>query len=655
MQSNKQRLRTIFDRAYEFIGLLSPKGTLLDANQSALDFCGATASDVIGKPFWQTPWWEVSEAVRSRLRAAIAEAALGPFVRFETQNRGHDGRTAVIDFSLTPVRNATGQVAYLVAEGRDVTERATQERAARRQMEHLEERIADRIAELAGLNQTLHREVAAREQIAAELGDLYNYTPCGFHSAGPDGTILKINDTALAWLGYHREDVVGKLKLTDLTAPHDRPALNEAFAVLQQTGSLSDMQLDMLRKDGTTFPVLLNSSAAFDAAGKFLMSRASVVDLTQQREAEQALRQSNDDLRAATDALRMSEARLRGIIEGAPDAIIMVDETQRILLSNPAAAKMFGYSQADLLGASLDRLIPERYWTEHRRHIERFGAGAETLRRMGGERVIAGLRASGEEFPIDSSISHVTVNGTLIYTAILRDITDRKEAEEALRESHEQLRAVSLALESVRENERRRLAQELHDELGQLLTALRMDLSLHRQRLPADQESLRASVDRMEALTDRLVHSVRRIATDLRPRTLDELGLIPALEWLTDEFSTHGGVHCSFKADEENLAMADTVATALYRITQEALTNAAKHAQATTVSVELHCAEDKLTLLIRDNGIGLPEGPRKTSSFGLLGIRERAHSIGGALEIVSRPSKGTTIQVTLPFLQRQCP
>jgi two-component system sensor kinase len=547
-------------------------------------------------------------------------------------------------------------VAYLVAEGRDVTERATQERATRRQMERLEDRIAERIVELAGLNQALHPEVASREQIAAELSDLYNYTPCGFHSAGPDGTILKINDTALAWLGYGRGEVVGKLKLADLTAPHDRPALDEAFAALQQTGSLRDMQVDMLRKDGTTFPVLLNSSAAFDTAGRFLMSRASVVDLTQQRQADEALRQSNTDLRAATDALRMSEARLRGIIEGAPDAIIMVDETQRILLSNPAAAKMFGYPQADLLGAPLDRLIPERYRTEHRRHIERFGAGSETMRKMSGERVIVGLRANGEEFPIDSSISHVTVNGTHIYTAILRDITDRKEAEEALRKSHEQLRAVSSALESVRENERRRLAQELHDELGQLLTALRMDLGLHRQRLPADQESLRASVDRMEALTDRLVHSVRRIATDLRPRMLDELGLIPALEWLTGEFSTHGGVHCSFKTDEKHLAMADAVATALYRITQEALTNVAKHARATTVCVELRCAGDRLALLIRDNGVGLPEeGPGKTSSFGLLGIRERAHSIGGALEILSRPSEGTTIQVTLPLLDRQRP
>jgi signal transduction histidine kinase len=205
----------------------------------------------------------------------------------------------------------------------------------------------------------------------------------------------------------------------------------------------------------------------------------------------------------------------------------------------------------------------------------------------------------------------------------------------------------------VRENERRRLAQELHDELGQLLTALRMDLSLHRQRLPADQDHLRASVDKMEALTDQLVRSVRRIATGLRPRTLDELGLIPALQWLTDEFSSHGGIRCSFKIDVEELPVDDTIATALYRITQEALTNVAKHARASGVAVELQHAEDTLTLVIRDNGIGFPEvGAGKTGSFGLLGIRERVYSIGGGLEIASRPGEGTTIKITLPFAHR---
>ena len=178
------------------------------------------------------------------------------------------------------------------------------------------------------------------------------------------------------------------------------------------------------------------------------------------------------DEAAVTDLV---QARLRGILESAMDAIITVDEAQRVVLFNAAAEHVFGWKRADAMGASLSEFIPQRFRGTHGQHVASFGATGTSARRMGHARVVAGLRRNGEEFPIEASISQVVEDGHHLFTVVVRDVTERIRGEEALRRSREELNEFTKAANAVREQEKSRIARELHDELGQSLSALKMD------------------------------------------------------------------------------------------------------------------------------------------------------------------------------------
>lgn len=334
------------------------------------------------------------------------------------------------------------------------------------------------------------------------------------------------------------------------------------------------------------------------------------------------------------------------------DAIVTVDENQRIVLFNPAAEKVFRCPATEAIGSPLGRFIPERFRAVHRRHVERFAATGVTSRRIGDTTVLYGLRADGEEFPIDASISQVVVGGKKLYTVILRDITLRRQAEEELRESHDRLRELTAALESVREEERTRISRELHDELGQQLTALRMDVSWLASRLSPDQPGLVEKLNSMKATIDATVRSVRRISAELRPLVLNELGLVAATEWLVQDFAARSGIktELDLDLDEHTLALDDRLATAMFRVLQESLTNVARHANASRVNVVLSGANGALVLKVQDDGKGIAPGEeRKSGSFGLLGMRERVQALGGQVTLRSSPGEGTTVEVSVPL------
>src|SRR6185436_13171500 len=210
------------------------------------------------------------------------------------------------------------------------------------------------------------------------------------------------------------------------------------------------------------------------------------------------------------------------IVDSAMDAVITVDEEQKIVLFNRAAEQVFGVRREDVLGAPLDRLLPARFRSGHGRHIASFGKTGVTSRRMGDVTTLWALRADGSEFPIEASISQASEGGATYYTVILRDVTVRKQSEDELKRSQQELRDLSARVLEAREEEKTRIARELHDELGQLLTALKMDLAALSQQL-AGTEHARRTED-MTALLDKTVTATRRISADLRPLMLDDLG-----------------------------------------------------------------------------------------------------------------------------------
>jgi PAS domain S-box-containing protein len=344
-----------------------------------------------------------------------------------------------------------------------------------------------------------------------------------------------------------------------------------------------------------------------------------------------------------------SEKQLGAIVDSAMDAIVSVDAAQRIVLFNRAAEQVFRVRREEAIGAPLERFIPARFRAAHRSHIEQFGRTGVTSRRMGDVTTLWALRADGTEFPIEASISQAVGAGERAYTVILRDITLRKQHEDALKASQRELRELSARVLEAREEEKALLARELHDELGQLLTALKMDLGWLRERLPADPE-LAARAAGMGELLDRTVGSTRRISADLRPLMLDDLGLADAAAWLAEDFAKRSGVACRIEVPEELPELSRAVATAVYRAVQESLTNIARHAGAANAWVVIGAADGALSAEIEDDGRGIaPEDLAKSRSLGLKGMRERIAFLGGTLDIARAPRGGTRVSLRVPL------
>ena len=343
-----------------------------------------------------------------------------------------------------------------------------------------------------------------------------------------------------------------------------------------------------------------------------------------------------------------SEAQLAVIVDSAMDAIITVDAAQNIVLFNRAAEQMFRCPRREALGGPLERFLPPRFRAAHRGHIEHFARTGVTSRRMGDVTTLWGLRADGEEFPLEASISQSGEAGERYYTVILRDITLRKQAEDALRQSQRELRELSARVLEAREEEKAHIARELHDELGQLLTALKMDLGWLRERLPDAELAQRAA--EMGALLDRTVSATRRISADLRPMMLDDLGLADAAAWLVDDFAKRSGIACRIELAEDLQEVSKAVATAVYRAIQESLTNIARHAGAKNAWVNVAMDEGALQVEVEDDGRGIaPADLAKARSLGLRGMRERISFLGGSLEIAPRPRGGTRVRLRVPL------
>jgi len=394
---------------------------------------------------------------------------------------------------------------------------------------------------------------------------------------------------------------------------------------------------------GADQPWLVATDAVFDLA---VLALAAVVFVRM-------------GLRADAEAARMEAAldeattRLAAIVETAMDPIITVNDAQRIVLFNHAAEQAFHCSRNEAIGTPLDRFIPGRFRETHRRHVEDFRRTGTTSRRMGEQTVLWALRADGSEFPIEASISQTSAGEHNYFTVILRDITRRKDFEDAVHRQQTELRELSARVLEAREEEKTLIARELHDELGQLLTALKMDLAWLRERLPGAAPQIAEKLQQMNTVLDRTVGSVRRISADLRPLMLDDLGLVDAANWLVEDFAQRSEVACAIDVapdDADFSALERSAATALYRALQESLTNIARHAGAKHAWVVLRIDDDTAYLEVEDDGRGIDaEDVAKPRSLGLKGMRERALYLGGHFDVSRTPRGGTRLQLRVPL------
>lgn len=337
------------------------------------------------------------------------------------------------------------------------------------------------------------------------------------------------------------------------------------------------------------------------------------------------------------------ERRLNGLIESAMDAIVGVNQAQRIVLFNSAAEEMFRRRRDDILGQSLDCLLPERFRAAHRRHIAQFEQSGASNRLMGEPLQVTGLRADGAEFPIEATISQVREGESVFFTAILRDITERKRAAA-------EIQALARGNLAIQEEERLLLARELHDQIGQALTALKFPFEARRKDGRRRHDP--AALDQAVAAIDDLIDKVRTLVRQLRPPPLDDLGIAAAIRDLIAMPSFRGGPAIELDENLGNERLAPSIELNVFRIVQEALTNVWRHSRAQRVVIDLSRRHGSLSLSVRDNGVGF-DAPAvmaatgRAMSLGLLGMRERAASLGGTLSIHSSPGLGTEILVDL--------
>ncbi|HEY8051007.1 MAG TPA: PAS domain S-box protein [Ramlibacter sp.] len=350
-------------------------------------------------------------------------------------------------------------------------------------------------------------------------------------------------------------------------------------------------------------------------------------------------------------ALRDANDRYHRTVESLMDAIVSIDAGGAITLFNPAAERMFGIAATDALGASFERLVPPRSRVAHAGYMRHF---AETQLATGGMQLnadVAGLRADGSEFPLETSLTRTFVDGHPEIIAVLRDVTERRRAERELHEINRQLRALSSSLQDVREQERSRIAAELHDELGQQLTGLKLELSWLGNRVKEGRTPRIEEIDAMRRQLDGTIGSVRRIATELRPRVLDDLGFCAALAWQAKEFARRSGLELELDLAASECITQDPIATGLFRIVQESLTNVARHSGARHVLVQLQLqpTDDAVLLRVKDDGAGFDTSNQARAGIGLVSMRERATALGGHLRVESAFGAGTTVEVVVPL------
>jgi PAS domain S-box-containing protein len=349
----------------------------------------------------------------------------------------------------------------------------------------------------------------------------------------------------------------------------------------------------------------------------------------------------------AQEALAEREAYLRGMLDNFPFLVWLKDVESRFLAVNETFARACGRERSgDVVGLTDFDVWPKEL---AQRYVDDDRSVMATRKQKDVEEPIFILGATHwfETFKTPVLDKRGNVLGT---TGFSRDITERQRLGEQLRAQREQLRALAAHVESVREEERVRIAREIHDELGQALTCMSMDLAFLDKQLPKDNAQAAARVSALVTLVKETVKTVRRISSELRPSILDDLGLGAAMEWLAHDFATRTGIECGVSVPSTVMVAAER-GTVVFRMCQEALTNVARHAGATHVSIDLMIDEGAyLTLEVRDNGRGITEEEiHRPDSLGLLGMRERAALLGGVVEIKGTPGKGTSVTVRVPL------
>ena len=564
-------------------------------NQAGADLFGW--SEVVEQP-QPAQWWvdRVHPDDRERVGGAFHEAIGTPSVTHwadEYRFLKRDGTYAwVLDHGYI-VRDVRGSAKRAVGAMQDITEA-----------------------------ETIRNQILKEKELSDSI---INSLPGIFYLFNKEGRYLRWNKNFEAVTGYTAEEIGTKLRPLDFIDPDEHEMISQRISRVFEN-SRENVESKLLLKNGDKIPYYFTGQPIVYEGQECLMGVG--LDFS--------------DKVKANEAIKASEAKYKELIEQASDGIFISDSTGKYVDVNSSACRMLGYKKEELLQMRAADILNKQ------EHIDSL-ADRYNLLRSGSTYILETILKRK-----DGSLVYVESNAKMLpdgrFISMVRDLTERKKAEEEIRNNSELLRELYSYLQNVREEERTHIAREIHDELGQQLTGLKMDISwLNRRLKTAEKDVLEKLLATLE-LIDTTIKTVRKIATELRPSILDDLGFLAAMEWQSEEFEKRSGIGVHFTHRLTDVQVPPNISTSLFRIYQELLTNVARHSKATLVETGTYLEGDTIFLSVHDNGHGFDmTGIANKKTLGLTGIKERSSLIGGTYEIKSKPGFGTSVLISVPL------
>lgn len=551
---------------------------------------------------------------------------------------------------------------------------------------HFSQAVKRRADTLVTLNRELAAENKKRKKTEQSLKEselwqrgIFDAIEEGVMVTTPEGVIASMNPACRAILGYSQAEIAGQpTALVHVDQDH-AVAFSELIKAAFDKGGAARFEFELKRKNGEVFSSEHTVSLITDAQGEAVGLVSTLTDITARKQTEAELRRHREHLQELVanqtrdlmevnvrlhqeigehqhteETLAEREQYLQAIFDNMQEGVIVTTEVGMIESANPAALAMFGYDAEQLLGKDEIILMQAPDRNLHTRALKRYleeDADHQTKGVVGGgHREVAAVRADGTIFQMSLALDEMWLAGQRRFIAILRDISEQNRARQALEDSRKQMRELAVHLQTARETERVRIARDVHDELGQVLTALNMDAHWMSKHIPDEQVELQQKNLSMLSVINIAIGSVQRITSELRPAMLDELGLGPAIQWYLDEFQQRTGIECESVVDFDDMQLDPGRATTVFRILQEALTNVTRHAGASRISLGIRRGDGHLEMRLSDNGRGVtPSEINREDAFGLLGMKERALASGGKVEIEGQRNEGTTVSLHLPL------
>lgn len=556
-----------------------------------------------------------------------------------------DGSYVWVRNHASAVYDQTGKIRHVVAVSEDITDRRRVEESLRKAHEELELKVQERTVHLQHAYESLHLEIEERKRIEAELRQREIHLLEAQSLAHLGSWTWDIPHNRVTWskqlfgiFGLQPEDFRATYEdFLEHVHGDDRAHVKAVIAGALRTGTRFEHEERIVRPDGEIRYLLSCGEVIRDERGSPLQMLGICQDITDRKKAENALRESEEQYRLMVTSVRNY-------------AIFMVDCDGRVVSWNEGATRIMGYSDSEILGRHFSIFYPPGSCEDGEL------VGKLELARTLGRHEEEGwhARRSGAHFWASVVMAPICDHtGPLRgFVTVVRDLTQHKEAEQRLKDYAERLKIVSRRLLDIQEIENRHLARELHDEIGQALTALKLNLAALQGAVPSlgHDHSLKESID----IVDDTLRQIRNLSLDLRPTILDDLGLEAALRWFAHRQANRAGFTATVTCDPVPDDVPGDLKTACFRIAQQALTNVVRHARASRVSIRLQIRRGRMILTVRDNGCGfdvaaMMKNSAQGQSFGLLSMQERASLANGSLEIESAPGEGTAIHAHLPY------